>query len=696
MARSFFRPAAANTIEDYRRQNTYYHAVSDTHYAMIRRGSEYYQRRWQIGMDGAEINVEELRVDYILGSGNHARSYLHRTAAGTLIELPLGWYPDPKPGKWAMSPGSDNDHPRTRRFVAYKCISCHNGIPRIAEENQAPGSDPVYLGDLPEGIDCQRCHGPGANHVRAAGSASAKMADIRASIVNPARLSPQLAMEVCMQCHLETTSGRIPAVIQRFNRGPFSYVPGEPLEKFAIFFDHAPGTGHDAKFEAVSSVYRLRQSKCFTESEGALTCQTCHNPHRVPRGDEAVKHYSAVCTSCHATLASSGNHVARNDCISCHMPKRRADDTPRMIMTDHRIQRLPPSGDLLAEKSEPPPDDYHGEIVPYYPFPVPKAAENGLYRAVAQVGLGNNVAAGLPQLAREVETQKPREAEFYIVLGDAWRTTRKYAEAVTAYQEAVRLNPRSVRALRALAGAQLDAGEPGRAAEALLSALQLAPADPESWYQNGILDSTAGRTSDAIAKIRKAISLDPTLPEKSRRLAEILANAGRRDDAQAALSDALRIDPYDDDSWDLAARIFAEKGQSAEAIFHFERAIRLRPNSATHLYDYALALARLNRFDEAQRRAETAIVADPNSAQAHELLGGLFERKPQLSEAVREYQQALALRPDVPRLHLRLGIVLGAQGNAADAAQHLREAARADDPSIAQQAARALERLGAH
>src|SRR4051812_3975332 len=34
----------------------------------------------------------ELSVDYVLGSGNHAHSYLHRTATNELIEFPVSWY----------------------------------------------------------------------------------------------------------------------------------------------------------------------------------------------------------------------------------------------------------------------------------------------------------------------------------------------------------------------------------------------------------------------------------------------------------------------------------------------------------------------------------------------------------------------------------------------------------------------------
>ncbi len=81
---------------------------------------------------------------------------------------------------------------------------------------------------------------PARRHVRIAQTPGAKPADISASIVNPARLNTKLQMDVCMQCHLEPTSGRLPSLIRKFNREPFSYVPGQPLEDFILYFDYPP------------------------------------------------------------------------------------------------------------------------------------------------------------------------------------------------------------------------------------------------------------------------------------------------------------------------------------------------------------------------------------------------------------------------------------------------------------------------
>jgi tetratricopeptide (TPR) repeat protein len=480
-------------------------------------------------------------------------------------------------------------------------------------------------------------------------------------------------MEVCMQCHLETTSGRIPAVLQRFDRGTFSYLPGQPLTDFSISFDHGPGTGHEGKFEAVSSVYRLRQSRCFLESGGKLECATCHDPHRIPRGEEAIRHYSAVCAQCHTSTHPAGVTATATDCITCHMPKRRVDDAPHVIMTDHLIQRRSPPGALL-EFAERPAEEYQGEVVPYYPSPLPETPQSALYRAVAQVGLGNNVASGLPELARLIDEIKPPEPEFYMVLGDGWKSMGNPREAASAYQRALQVKPDSPRAMRALA-----AVDPPHAEQILAHAVQIAPNDPESWFRYGVLTSSAER-------IQKAITLDPWLPDQSRRLAEVTHS-------ESALQDALRTDPFDDAAWDLGGRIMAEKGDFANAFFDFERAIKLHPDGR-YLYDYALALVRADRFDDAQREGELAVRANVGLVEAHELLGGLHVRKKEWPEAAREYRAALALKPDLARAHLRLATVLAADGDKEGAAAHLREAAKGDDAAVARQAEQALRDLG--
>ena len=92
MAHAFYTPQANDTIESSAKNREYYHMASDTYYSMTEHGGKYFQRRWQQGFDSKPDNVEELQIDYIMGSGNHVRTYLHREQDGTLIELPLAWY----------------------------------------------------------------------------------------------------------------------------------------------------------------------------------------------------------------------------------------------------------------------------------------------------------------------------------------------------------------------------------------------------------------------------------------------------------------------------------------------------------------------------------------------------------------------------------------------------------------------------
>ena len=212
----------------------------------------------------------EKQVDYVIGSGNHVRTYLNRTAQGTLVELPVSWYAE-KGGYWAMSPGYDRPNQEDfRRTIVSECLFCHDAYPASGQTSNLEGSEPLFGDRLPEGIDCQRCHGPGRAHIEAAGSGHAKPEEIRRTIVNPARLDRERQLEVCMQCHLETSSRPLPNKLPRYDHEPFAYKPGEPLADYFTFFDHAKGAGRDDNFEIAHAAYRLRKSACFQSEPDVL------------------------------------------------------------------------------------------------------------------------------------------------------------------------------------------------------------------------------------------------------------------------------------------------------------------------------------------------------------------------------------------------------------------------------------------
>ena len=130
MARSFYRPSAENVIEDYTRENHFFHAPSNRHYRMVQREGRFFQRRYRLDSDGNEKNVLEREVTWIIGSGEHARSYLSLDEGGVLRQLPVTWYPQIQ--RWGMSPGYDRpDHEDFARQVTHSCLFCHNGYPLL-------------------------------------------------------------------------------------------------------------------------------------------------------------------------------------------------------------------------------------------------------------------------------------------------------------------------------------------------------------------------------------------------------------------------------------------------------------------------------------------------------------------------------------------------------------------------------------
>jgi tetratricopeptide (TPR) repeat protein len=669
MARSFTRVTPADLLE-----GSYQHKPSDSYFTMLRRDGKLYQRRHQLDAEGHETNVMEKRVDYIMGSGRNARAYISRTTRNTLVELPLARYSE-NGGSWAMNPGYDRpDHEGFRRTITYDCMFCHNAYPRIPAGNEQPFAEPVYTGELPQGIDCQRCHGQGKEHIRSGG---------RAAILNPKRLPADRQMEVCMQCHLETTSFPLPNALPRYERGPFSYKPDEPLSNFILSFDHAPGAeGRDDKFELVSAAYRLRKSQCFLKSDGKLTCTTCHNPH------QASNSYDAICAQCHATISSASTHPSGQDCVTCHMPKRRAEDVVHAAVTDHLIQRTLPRDPLapLTERQ----DNYRGEVVPYYP----KAAINDLLLAVAQVIQRSNLELGISQLESAIARSAPQRAEYYLELAEAYQNNNQPAKALPLYQQAVRRNPNFLFGWQKLAAALRRSGRPVDALAALQKAAQISPDSPYTWREQGLAEQALGRPDNAITALERAIAIDPDMSEAYNNLGAIWSQRQDATRALGAFREAIRIQPDYADAHANLATLLSSTGGLPSALEHFALALKFHPKDAPTRYSFAMALGRSHRADEAQQQLEASLRDDPNFGDSHQLLADLLFAKGENAAALNYYREAVRLMPDSPQAHFGLAAALIATGDRASAIPHLQKAAAGPDAAIRDQAAEVLRQLG--
>jgi hypothetical protein len=174
------------------------------------------------------------------------------------------------------------------------CIECHSTTSQIRG---------TLVADLRANVGCERCHGPGRQHVAAVEQG---LADLAVEF-SPRTATAKDEVQLCGQCH------RLPEALKT--------LPDPDDKKLA-------------RFQPIG----IQQSACFQRSDGNLRCSTCHNPHEsVQRGAST---YNSQCQKCHSSAGEP--HPAcsisqQGDCVHCHMPA--VEVHPGISFRDHWIRR---------------------------------------------------------------------------------------------------------------------------------------------------------------------------------------------------------------------------------------------------------------------------------------------------------------------------------------------------------------------
>ncbi|MEO6229226.1 MAG: cytochrome c3 family protein [Ferruginibacter sp.] len=294
-------------------------------------------------ISGAEYQSEAF--DIVIGSGRKGQTYLYWNN-NSLFQLPVSYYTPLN--NWCNSPGYSTSFINFNRTIPAQCVECHTTFAKVTEEDNTL---PVYdKNNIIYGIDCERCHGPAADHVA---FQSAHPEEKTAKyIISTKLLNRQQRLDACALCHSGSREPLKPA---------FSFNVGETLNDYS---NAKYSSDSISTLDVHGNQYGLlASSKCFQMSQ--MDCSSCHNVHVNEANNAAL--FSQRCTTCHTqvnhtsfSFTEDKKEVVQNNCIDCHMPMlpskkivldvANSDKVVPDVVRTHRISIYPEYTKQVLEK----------------------------------------------------------------------------------------------------------------------------------------------------------------------------------------------------------------------------------------------------------------------------------------------------------------------------------------------------------
>jgi tetratricopeptide (TPR) repeat protein/4-amino-4-deoxy-L-arabinose transferase-like glycosyltransferase len=312
------------------------------------------------------------------------------------------------------------------------------------------------------------------------------------------------------------------------------------------------------------------------------------------------------------------------------------------------------------------------------------------------------IVPGKASSAPESRPAEPRN----ILLGDGTARGMLYFvdEDLPVFREAVSQYPDLANAHAALSEVATSLGDYELALSASEDAVRLDPETHHYWMRLGQELQRAGRLAEAIKAMRVAIAKAPRNSNYHAALASaLLSEPGGRERARSAALEAIRLDARNAWAFTLLATAEREKGDSEAAARAAERSVALEPTSAWPHLALAESLLAMGRTSEAIRILERAASLDmlhrdpaarsvlarnllacgrperareealaatveaPTSAASWTVLAQVESTLEQWEPAVRAWREAASLDPDNSSLLVQLGRALGKSGRGDEA-----------------------------
>jgi tetratricopeptide (TPR) repeat protein len=540
------------------------------------------------------------KVDYIIGSGQHTNSHMYSTN-GYVRQMPMTFYTQKK--TWDLPPGFEKGfNTRFNRLIGLECMTCHNSFPQFKE-----GSENRYEA-LPNGINCERCHGPGSMHVREkmAGNLVDTSKVIDYTIVNPGKLPIDLQFDVCQRCHLQGNA------VLKNDHSFYDFKPGKKLSDYiSVFLPKYKGAENE--FIMASHADRLKMSPCFIKSfipsqgentlrpyKQSLTCVTCHNPHVSVKSTNEVA-FNSACKNCHSpqkklALCSEKEATRKaingDNCFKCHMPKSNTLDIPHVTTTDHFIRK--PVSNQVKKASK--------EFI-------------GLYAINEKTPSKETIAEAYINQFEKFDFNPTYLDSAQHYLDDKSKAAINKNFDLLVHLQFCKQNYERVLAYVTAVGKEILLNEQNSIFKKSLD-------NKNAWtlYRIGEAYANFSKHSDACLFYQRACKLAPYNLEFKNKLGASLSASGRTDEAQRIFESIIKEDPKFASALSNYGYSLLLKNEIDKAELYFDKALQIDPDLEIALLNKAGVLLYKKKNSQAKKILQHIIKKNPTNKKALSIL----------------------------------------------------------------------------
>lgn len=241
----------------------------------------------------------------------------------------------------------------------------------------------------------------------------------------------------------------------------------------------------------------------------------------------------------------------------------------------------------------------------------------------------------------------PRDAVSQYFLGRSKYNERHFDEAVSAFKECLKLDPKYVGAADNLGLAYEGLGKIDEAIGAYKTAIAAANGgDAKPYFDLGTLLTENGKTQEALPYLVQAVRIKPGDAGAHRELGKAYLELNRLPEAQAELEKAAKLAPENGPTHFLLARVFRKRGMEDEARVETDRYSALTGAHSTPEtpMQEARSLLEQGRLPEAEKIMREYLGVHKSSADAHFLLGYILFKEENAKASLAEYTEGAKYR----------------------------------------------------